>query len=336
MRGPPKLAEATIVAALRDHYGLAATDLAFLALGNDSATSVYRVRAAGGADYFLKIRAAARFSLPSLAIPHYLHTHGAPHIVSPIPTTGGALWVAAEGFALTLYPFIEGRVGGNVGMTDQHWRELGALMRRVHATQLPPELLAIVPRETFTPVRRELISALEAAIDRPDHADPPEREVAAFWRERRAEIDALVARCDALAERRRRAMAPRALCHADMHAWNVLLDEGGRMWLVDWDETILALPERDLMFVIEGLGAGVVSARATERFFEGYSHAAIDPVALAYYRYAWAVQDICANGEEVFFLPDLGETDRQAAARGFKLLFEPGHIVALARDLDAV
>jgi spectinomycin phosphotransferase len=116
-----------------------------------------------------------------------------------------------------------------------------------------------------------------------------------------------------------------------MHTWNVLPDADAQLWLVDWDETILALKERDLMFVVGGIGGGGVGPRATECFLQGYGDTAIDPLALAYYRYAWAVQDMAAYGEEVFFTPDLGEESRRDAVHGFMVQFEPGSIVALAR-----
>jgi hypothetical protein len=69
----------------------------------------------------------------------------------------------------------------------------------------------------------------------------------------------------------------------------------------------------------------------TERFFQGYGYAAVDPGLLAYYRVAWAVQDIAAYGEEVLLMPALGEQSRRAAVDFFADLFEPGNIVDLAR-----
>jgi spectinomycin phosphotransferase len=97
------------------------------------------------------------------------------------------------------------------------------------------------------------------------------------------------------------------LCHADLHTWNVLGDGDARLWLVDWDEAILAPRERDLIFVVGGIARGLVRPGDTGRFFQGYGEAAIDPRLLAYYRAGWAVQDIAAYGEQVLLAPGSGE-----------------------------
>jgi len=139
-----------------------------------------------------------------------------------------------------------------------------------------------------------------------------------------------VSRADALGRRLRERSAPLVLCHADLHTRNVLLEGTEQMWVVDWDETILARKERDLMFFIGGIMPELLQPHHTEFFLRGYGDAAIDADALAYYRHAWAVQDIAADGERVFFLPELSDASRQHAVRMFKVLFEPGHIVSIA------
>lgn len=334
MREPPKLADPAIIAALQAHYGIANAALTFLPLGHDSATSVYRVQAAGGATYFLKARTGAGFSEQSLVVPRSLREQGVPHLIAPLPTTTGALWISVDDFVLSLYPFIDGRMAADVGLSDQDWAAFGAMMKQIHTSPLTPDLARIVPRETFTPRRRGVIDDLEAAIARGAFANPEERELAAFWRARHAEIQSLVGRADELGRQLRQASAPLVLCHADMHTWNVLVDTAGQFRLVDWDETILALKERDLMFVVGGIGGGGFGPRQTAYFLRGYGDTAIDERALVYYRYAWAVQDIAAFGEEVFFLPDFGEETRRAAVHSFMGQFGPGGIVALARESD--
>jgi len=215
-------------------------------------------------------------------------------------------------------------------MSEQQWIELGRTVKLIHMSQLPPELMQIVPRETFVPPQRSVITNLENAIDGQIRADSVQRELAAFWRSRRDQIRNLVHRADALGPWLREASAPVVLCHADLHTRNVLLEGSRELWIVDWDETVLAPKERDLMFFVGGIMRELLQPHHTEYFFRGYGDAAIDPDALSYYRYAWALQDIAAIGEQVFFQPELGEESRQRAFRGFMQLFEPGNIVSIA------
>jgi spectinomycin phosphotransferase len=332
MREPPRVTDATLRAALRAHYGLSATALTFLPLGNDTRSSVYRAEA-GGAGYLLKVRTRAGFDPASLAIPRFLSEQGVPHIVAPLPTSEGALWVPAGDFVLTLAPFLDARTAREVGLSDAHWRALGAALRQIHASDLPPDLRRIVRQETFVPWRRSVLADLEPTFARADLADPAQRELAAFWRARQGEIRALIHRADTLGDELRRASLPPALCHADLHTWNVLLDTERRMWIVDWDEVILAPRERDLMFVVGGIGHGLVRPHETECFLQGYGNRAVDDQALTYYRYAWAVQDMAAYAEQAFS-PDSSPQARREAVDGFLEQFAPGNIIAIARESD--
>lgn len=237
MRERPALSDESILAAAETHYGISVSALTFLPLGNDSATSVYRVQAA-----------------------------------------------------------------------------------------------QMLPQESFTPSRRNLIPALEAAVHRQHFGSDVESEFAAVWQAHAEEIRTVVERADPLAGRLRQDAAPLVLCHADMHPWNLLIDDARQLWLVDWDETVLARKERDLMFLVGGIGGDRVGPHETACFFEGYGETEIDAAALAYYRCAWAVQDIAAYGEQILFLPDLGEESRREAVQDFKSLFAPGRIVSLALD----
>jgi spectinomycin phosphotransferase len=336
MREPPKLTEHAIVTALQANYVISITALTFLPLGADSASAAYRVEVAGAADLFLKVRAGEGFSVLSLAIPHTLHHQGVPHIPAPLPTIIQTLWVGVDDFALSLYPFIDGRMGADVGLSDAQWRALGATVKQIHTAELAPDLLQIVRRETYVPSRRNVLTELEAVIAEGDLAGPTQRELAAFWHTRQEKIRTVVDRADALGRQLRQASLPHVLCHADLHTWNVLLDRDQQLWLVDWDETILAPKARDLMFVVGGIGCDLVRPHETTCFLQGYGDTAIDPDALVYYCYAWAVQDMAAYGERVFFSPDLGEGTRRDALHGFMNMFEPGNIVDIAFASDSI
>src|SRR5262249_35255561 len=146
--------------------------------------------------------------------------------------------------------------------------------------------------------------------------DPIERELAAFWQSKRAEIEALVERFETLGQRLRASRLPLVLCHADVHHNNVLIDTDDRFWIVDWDDTLLAPKECDLMMGVGGLWAEYISPREEVWFLRGYGDPVIDPVALAYYRHLRAVGDLAYNGEAAFLLPGAGEATRRHALEG--------------------
>jgi spectinomycin phosphotransferase len=331
VREPPGLGDDAIVGALEAGFGTRVAALAFLPIGNDADSWAYRVEEAGGPSRFLKVRADAD-AMPGAAVPAHLQRHGVPEVLAPLPTRGGAPYLVVDRFALALYPMLDAGPGAEVGMSPDQWRRLGATVARVHALAPTPELTRLVGRETFRPSRRELLPRLEAVVARPDRDDPVAGELAAFWRARRQVIDALVERADRLGRRAARSPSRPVLCHADLHTWNVLVDADRRLWIVDWDEAVLAPRERDLMFVVGGIGHGLVGPADTERFFRGYGQTSLDPGLLAYYRCAWAVQDVAAYGEQALLTPDVGRETRRAAVAGFKDLFEPGNIVGLALE----
>jgi spectinomycin phosphotransferase len=329
MREPPELGDDAIVGVVEASFGIHVTALAFLPVGNDAASWAYRVQAAPGQDWFLKVRAGADRA-PGAVIPWHLQRLGVPHVLAPLASGTGAPTVPVGGFALALYPMLDARTGAEVGLSPRQWRQLGAALRQIHAVRLPPELDRLVGREPFRPRRRERIPDLEALLAGAATDDPPARELAGCWRARQGVIDGLVERADELGRHLARLSFPQVLCHADLHTWNVLVDADGQPWIVDWDEAILAPRERDLMFVVGGIAGGLVRPGDTERFFQGYGRVEVDPRLLAYYRTAWAVQDIAAYGEQVLMMPAVGEETRRAAVDGFVDLFAPGNIVDLA------
>jgi spectinomycin phosphotransferase len=117
------------------------------------------------------------------------------------------------------------------------------------------------------------------------------------------------------------------ICHADIHAWNVMVTPEGDIVIVDWDSAMLAPRERDLMFV-DGVAGG--HAADPTAFFEGYGDVELDPIVLAYFRIEWAVQDIAEFSASVFLDPDAGDETKAEAVDMVVNLFAPGG------EIDAV
>ena len=328
MLEPPPLPLATIASCLRAAYGLEPAAPEFLPLGYDVNTAVYRVRVPGGTSYFLKLRRGA-FDEASVAVPYWLHSHGIGPLIPPLATLDGALSARLDDYHAALYPFVEGRSGWGVELSAEQWRTLGQAVSRMHAAELPSALIARIAPETYTPVWRERVLAYQQMADVATFADPVAARLAGFMRERRAEIRALVERAGRLAAVVLGKALPFVLCHADLHAGNVLLGPDDALYIVDWDTLTLAPKERDLMFVGAGLDPAWDSDRASRLFYEGYGPAAVDAAALAYYRCERAVQDIAAFCEPLL-LGDSGGADRAQSLEYFVDGFRPGHTVDVA------
>jgi spectinomycin phosphotransferase len=245
------------------------------------------------------------------------------------------LWTEGAGYALILYPFIAGTTGMAHGMAPTQWIAYGAILRQIHTTALAPALAHLMRRETFVPAGAATVREVEAHIGGRRFADPAAQDLASLWHERRDVIHTLVARAEELGRQLAQRAPPCVLCHADIHTNNVLLDADGTVWIVDWDDTVLAPKERDLMFVVGGgLNRTLVGPREEELFLQGYGATTLAPLALTYYRYALAVRDIGEYSEQVFLRPDLGPVTRRSAVGRFLTMFQPGRIVELALASD--
>jgi spectinomycin phosphotransferase len=329
MLEPPDLLTETIAACLQEAYGVHAREIAFLPLGADSQSAVYRISASGGLAYFLKVRWGA-FEEMAVVLPGYLASQGMRQVIPPLVARGGTPWAALGGGRVTLYPFVEGNDGFAAPLTPAQWAELGAALRKLHDLSLPPALAGRVRRETYTPQYRDTLrrsmGRLGEAVD-----DPVARRLAAFMEERRGAVVQMVERAEALAQELQVRQPPLVLCHSDVHAANVLVDVGGALYIVDWDEPIYAPKERDLMFPggAQGfLGYGPEEEEAL--FYRGYGRVRVDATALAYYRYERIVTDLAIFCEELLFSTE-GGSDRPQALGWAMSNFSQGGTLERAR-----
>lgn len=332
----PSLDDSAVAAALREHYGLDVSTLRFLPIGNDVGSYVYRVETRDGYAYFLKARRAPMYE-PSVAVPRFLVEQGLHQIVAPLPTLDGALWVPLRAFNLILYPFIDGRTGKDAGLTQRQWTELGRVLKKLHSCELPASLRTLVATESFdAPYWVAGMQRLQALIDRTDQLDAIAAALVGAWQERKPQMDALMERTRQLGRTLHDAPRELVLCHSDIHTANVLVEAGGALHIVDWDQPIMAPKERDLMFYGAELGALSGGATEARHLFEGYGSGEVDPLAFAYYRYAWVMQDWVANAEEVLLYDDLGDVTRRNSLRNFKAMFDPGDVVDVAYASDSI
>lgn len=331
----PQIDDHKLIDAVREHYGITVTALEFLPIGYDANAGVYRTTA-GNSVYFLKVKRGAVDQL-SVTIPRYLKAQGVEQVVAPLPTITPDLWAQVDNFALLIYPFIEGEVGMDVGLTDSQWVEFGAILKRLHLTRLMPELMAQINKETFAPRDRhvQIIKRLQTDTRGSSYDNPIVRDFGAYWNSKREDIDQVYERTIELGQTLQKNVLDFVLCHADIHTANVLIGKDGGLHIVDWDQPILAPKERDLMFTVGGTIGGANVRGYDDAFLRGYGETAdsINWLAMLYYRYEWIIQDLAEFGESILY-SDVGDETKADAARLVRLTFEPGNLLDSARELD--
>jgi spectinomycin phosphotransferase len=321
-RNDPGLDLDTLAACLDAEYGLRVSAITFLPLGYDLNAAVYKVIAEDRRAFFLKVRfGPVRES--GLLVPWALSKRGIRNVLAPLRTQSAGLWGSCDGRILVLYPFITGENAMVAGMTDEQWRDFGSTLQAVHSSGLAEEFRGRLPVETFALPSGALVRRILDLADTTEFENEVAAWFAAFWRENAARICQMLARAEELGRRLQKAFE-HVLCHADIHAANILVGDNGRIHLIDWDGPLIAPRERDLLFVVGSRIARTVEPKEEELFFAGYGPVEIDPEALIYYRYERIVEDLGEIGRSVLLDPGPSDQMRAQESQLAQSFFAPG------------
>lgn len=291
---PPAIDERDLIGVLAGSWGLEAVGLRYEPKGFGS---YHWVGGSGdGRRWFVKLDALEgkpylgddpRSALDGLAAAYgtarRLAETGLGFVVAPVPTRAGPiLHPLDEGWALSVYPFVDGETGewGQPGPPERR-RQLALTLARLHSA--PPSVGGAV-----RPLRWELPgrAGLEAALDdlgSPWSGGPFSEPVRLALRASLTLVRGWLATLDALASEVAALDLEPVVTHGEPHPGNVMTAEGD-LRLIDWDTVALAPAERDLWML--GPDGEAVGA------YEVASGRALEPPAMAFYRLTWALTDV--------------------------------------------
>jgi spectinomycin phosphotransferase len=329
MLEPPQLKDQQISACLRAEYGLAVTTIAFLPLGADLNTAVYRAAADDGSLYFVKLRKAG-FNPVSVTMPGLLFEAGLRQVIPALKTKTGRLWTELPPFKLILYPFVEGQHAYDRNLSPEQWVEFGAALKKLHQADVPAAIQSQIPRDDFSPKWCQRLKHFLGQVENETFADPVAAGLADFLKSQKAALGELLEQT----QHRRKSLHEKppefVLCHADIHGWNLLIDKNNALFIVDWDTLVFAPKERDLMFIGGGLGqSGYTPQQEESLFYQGYRREQVNQAAITYYRCARIIEDIALYCEQLL-LSDEGGQDRPEALENVKSNFLPNGTIAMA------
>ncbi|KAF3361891.1 Uncharacterized protein PHSC3_001545 [Chlamydiales bacterium STE3] len=321
-----------IIDCLNANYGIAVTTLIFLPLGADMNASVYKAETHNGLSYFVKLKRGHPYDI-SVIILALLQASGIQQIIPPIKAINGKLTQCINDFTLTLYPFVDGQNGFCYTLKNDQWITLGKALRQVHEFEVPPSIKAQIRKEAYSSKWRKAVRSLDDHIDGNLTGNETALKLQAFMKEHRTIIHRLLDRAESLSQKIQEQSPEFVLCHSDLHGGNVLIDRNDAIYIVDWDEPIMAPKERDLMFIGGGVANVWNNPHEEEFFYKGYGSTNINRVILAYYRHERIVEDIAEYGEALLLTTAGGET-RLEMYKQFIDMFEPGGVVEIAFKTD--
>ncbi len=322
------LPDSIITECLKTHYGILVASLKFLPIGADINARIYKAETLDQRSYFIKVKLGYHHDL-GLEIVKLLKQRGIDQIIPPIPTIHGKSSQPIDDYTLIVYPFIKGEDGFSRSLTDGQWIELGKALRLVHEVDVPLSLQKRIRQETFSPKWQDAMRAIYPHVESSLTTDEIGLKLQKFMKKAMPDIHRLVDRAEELGKTLQSHPPKFVLCHSDIHGGNVLIHDNSNIYIVDWDEPIMAPKERDLMFI--GGGVGNVWNHPTEEvhFYQGYGKTEIHPIALAYYRHERIVEDMAIYSQELL-LKRTGGQSRIEMYRHFIAMFEPQGVVDIA------
>lgn len=295
MQTEPDLTHSAILTTLRQAYGFPFNRLLFHPtywLGY-----CYAVEDTNGQKYFLKVHPKTEqydytANSPAFYLPltdQLYRTGRLPNIPHPYRSLAGQFSTPCAGFDLELYNFIPAQLIGFVHLDDRIIRKLARLVGILHASL--PYLHFDHPFIDNYPIafEAELLADLQRLPGLRDSARPAQQQMARLLIPRQPEILAHLERLHALRHQMLAMRKPPVICHTDLHGANLMLDDQGQLYILDWDNALIAPPEHDLFFIAN-----------EERFWEVYlpeyesqaGRVALHPQVFAFYYYRRAMEDL--------------------------------------------
>ena len=304
-----------LIARVRAGFGIPLIGVQPTSLGADARASLWRAVTAHGTPYAVKTSSGVQ---PGLAVADFLAGQGVAGVPAPLHTLSGGLTVDHDGGVVSVAPWVEWPRAIDTGLDEQQWRCFGAVLGAVHAA-VPAGPL--VGREALLPVDRhdptaevERARAFPERLARAAAAAPDDAvigELAVLWTQSGEDVLAVAGLAETSARSSAWAGAEGVICHADPHHGNLLLadahsGDGAGVWLVDWDDAILAPREADLIFVVGGVYSfAPITAEDERSFFDGYTPASggvtrthLHADRLTYYRSVRALTDFLDFAED--------------------------------------
>ncbi len=306
---PAGLADTEVVAALARHWDIDVSELRYLPVGFGGYH--WSAHDAGGGHWFVTATDVARFAShadveQAMSTAVRLAQAGLEFVLAPVPAASGrAACPAGARYAITVSPFVDGTPGSwGDAMTSADLAAVTGMLARLHAVREDPGEVPV--RALELPNRAVVETSLRERAE-PWPTGPYGEPTRALVNNHAASLAKALDTFDELTAELTFSAGELVITHGEPHSGNLIRADNGLL-LIDWDMVGLALPERDLWWIVSDSGAEAARyAQLTGR--------AVDETALSSYRLRWDLADL-AEFLPWFRGPHEGSADAETAWRG--------------------
>ncbi|MCW8399695.1 aminoglycoside phosphotransferase family protein [Legionella sp. PATHC038] len=326
MPGQP-IPEQQLIELLKSNYAINVEDIQSLQLGADMNALVYKVNDSANS-YFLKLK-YVNHEETHMDVMKLLHDSHVKEIIFPICSVDGKLLKQLNDFKMIVYPFIEGQNGFQHILTKNQWIKLGKTLKQIHTLSIPVALRKSLRTETYSPKWREMVKSLYSQIESDTSTNTMTIDFKKYYLKHFDSINRLVNSAEELVKLIQFDAHEYVLCHADIHAGNILMTSDESFYIIDWDDPMMAPKERDLMFIGGGVGNVWNLSAEVAYFYEGYGEVVINKTILSYYRHERIIEDIALYGLDLL-ASNMSDQSKRVSLEHFKSMFERNGVVDIA------
>ena len=231
-------------------YGLSINKVERLNLGFDANTMVFKFSTFEQKQYFLKIRLKS-FSKSCIDIPYWLSNNvGIKNVIDPIKTLNNELYFTNSSTFFMLYPYINGKSGWDVSLTEEHFFKFGNLLKKLHSENIPSKHLENIYKDEYNHDFVKIVNEYLRNKNRKTYNDPIIIKFLEALEIYQKEIKEIINFLENIVNEI--CLTNVCICHGDIHAGNLLITQS-ELYIVDWDTIVLAPKEKDLMYIGGGI-----------------------------------------------------------------------------------
>jgi spectinomycin phosphotransferase len=291
----PAIGTENLIKTIQEEYGLEVAALRFLLRGWGG--DCYLAETRSGTHYFLKLHDPDNYiGVAALSMDFYLplidQLHGKgilPQIPHPLPTRNGAFYLNVGPQVLVITNYIEGEDVGFGKISKPILMKLADMVGILHSStpRLKFEHPFIEKYETsFVPKLMKSLNELEGVQPGVRPGVQLLRESIQPWIEQLNKYIDWLLSLQIQVKSEDKSMV---VCHTDLHGGNLRQDDQGNLYLLDWENAMIAPQEHDMIFFTG-------DAETWDTFWQIYrGHfdlISLDSDTLAFYFYRRGLEDV--------------------------------------------